>query len=242
MSDVNNEVCKKCGSENIVMVEYTMDSPEYYDGISEIVCNDCNVRFGRWSGKELKEGEIENKYGMVQFWGIITVEIDMDPFHAAPVTIDPEVFKTIKKTAEASYAGFGKIRCPYLQEDVSFNAKGMEHLKFKQKNHARSQADQFMRFKLLGHAPEIIKLSRTLQGIKRTKLFEPHRSSQRSEFLLVEVIFYEFIAVIDERLRIRVVVKRAGEAPPYFWSVIPFWKAFSENGDRTMYYGDPVND
>ena len=57
------EKCKKCGSENIVMVEYPHDSPEYYDGISEIMCMDCHARFGRWSGKELAAGEIEKRYG-----------------------------------------------------------------------------------------------------------------------------------------------------------------------------------
>ena len=62
---LNNEsdVCKKCGSKNIVMIEYSWDSPEHYDGVSEIMCNDCGARFGRWSGKELAEGESEKKYG-----------------------------------------------------------------------------------------------------------------------------------------------------------------------------------
>jgi len=57
------EQCKKCGSKNILLVEYDMMSPEYYDGISEIDCNDCGARFGRWSGKELAEGELEKKFG-----------------------------------------------------------------------------------------------------------------------------------------------------------------------------------
>lgn len=55
--------CKKCGSENIIMVEYSWDSPERYDGVSEIKCNDCGARFGRWSGKELAKGELEKRYG-----------------------------------------------------------------------------------------------------------------------------------------------------------------------------------
>ena len=55
--------CKKCGSKNIVMVEYSLDSPEYYDGVSEVECRDCGARFGRWSGKELTKGEVEKKFG-----------------------------------------------------------------------------------------------------------------------------------------------------------------------------------
>ncbi len=57
------ENCKKCGSGNIILVEYAPGSPERYDGISEIKCNDCGVRIGRWSGKELADGEIEKRYG-----------------------------------------------------------------------------------------------------------------------------------------------------------------------------------
>ncbi|MFA6279151.1 MAG: endonuclease domain-containing protein [Candidatus Paceibacterota bacterium] len=57
--DSQKQKCQKCGSENIIMVEYTHDHPEHYDGVSEIACNDCNARFGRWSGKELAEGEAE---------------------------------------------------------------------------------------------------------------------------------------------------------------------------------------
>jgi transcription elongation factor Elf1 len=55
--------CKKCGSRNIIMIEYDYSHPEHYDGISEIQCGDCHARFGRWSGKELKEGESEKKFG-----------------------------------------------------------------------------------------------------------------------------------------------------------------------------------
>jgi hypothetical protein len=57
------EKCKKCGSENIVMVQYDWRHPEHYDGVSEIVCQDCKCRIGRWTGKELTEDEFEKKYG-----------------------------------------------------------------------------------------------------------------------------------------------------------------------------------
>lgn len=60
---MENEKCKKCGSKNIVMIEYAPGSPERYDGVSEIDCKDCGARFGRWSGKELAKGEIEKRWG-----------------------------------------------------------------------------------------------------------------------------------------------------------------------------------
>ncbi|MEI6379078.1 MAG: hypothetical protein WCO55_05440 [Candidatus Falkowbacteria bacterium] len=55
--------CQKCGSAHIVGLEYAWPSPESYDGVSEWDCRDCKARFGRWSGKELAEGEIEKRYG-----------------------------------------------------------------------------------------------------------------------------------------------------------------------------------
>ena len=58
---MDEEKCKKCGSENIVMVEYVWDHPEHYDGVSEIDCKECGARFGRWSGKKLSEGESEKR-------------------------------------------------------------------------------------------------------------------------------------------------------------------------------------
>ena len=60
---MEKEKCKKCGSKNIIMVEYDMSCPEHYDGVSEIRCNDCGVRFGRWSEKELAKGEVEKRSG-----------------------------------------------------------------------------------------------------------------------------------------------------------------------------------
>jgi len=58
--------CRNCGSKNIIMIEYGYPSPEQYDGISEYMCKDCGARFGRWTGKELKEGEIEPRFGKLK--------------------------------------------------------------------------------------------------------------------------------------------------------------------------------
>ena len=58
--------CPKCKSENTLMVEYYdigLPREASYDGISEIRCNDCNTRSGRWSLKTLKDGELERRFG-----------------------------------------------------------------------------------------------------------------------------------------------------------------------------------
>lgn len=51
-----------CGGEYIG-VEYR-GTPEDYDGISEWRCEQCGKRVGRWTGKELKEDELEPRFGI----------------------------------------------------------------------------------------------------------------------------------------------------------------------------------
>lgn len=64
------EKCKKCGSKNIMGVQYfypdekVIPFKHQYDGVSEWSCQDCGVRIGRWSGRELKGDDFERKYGL----------------------------------------------------------------------------------------------------------------------------------------------------------------------------------
>lgn len=55
--------CPDCNGY-MIGVEYSYDSPEHYDGISEEMCIDCKIRIGRWSGKRLADDEIETRYGV----------------------------------------------------------------------------------------------------------------------------------------------------------------------------------
>jgi len=55
-------VQKHCG-KSMIGIEYGGGSPYRYDGISEWMCKKCKVRIGRWTGKELKGGELEQPYG-----------------------------------------------------------------------------------------------------------------------------------------------------------------------------------
>ena len=59
MTNEEKPKCKVCGSTNIALFKYDARNPEHYDGWSEIYCLDCGKRFGRWSGLELKDGELE---------------------------------------------------------------------------------------------------------------------------------------------------------------------------------------
>lgn len=56
---MSRRTCPRCRSKNIVHVEYAWDSPEHWDGVSEVKCLCCGVRIGRWSGRLLQPGELE---------------------------------------------------------------------------------------------------------------------------------------------------------------------------------------
>ena len=152
-----------------------------------------------------------------------------------------EEFKQVKEKGEDLYKSFDQVYCTYFKEEVSFGAQGLEHLKFKRREKARPDKDQYMRFKLLYLAPEILKSSHTLQGILETKKFERVRVHSRTDTILKLVIYYEFIAVM-KRNRVRVIVKQIDGGQKFFWSIVPFWGMNIKTMARILHDGIPEED
>ena len=157
------------------------------------------------------------------------------------VSISDEHFEKAKNKAETAYKALSAIPCPYLKEDVHFNARGLEHLKFKARDRARNRFDQYARFKLVHLVPEIIRRSATVQGVWETNVWESQKSHGRWEKRQRAVVYYEFIAVIG-KARLKVIVKKSESSPPHFWSLIPFWKMNEITRERKLYDGDPESD
>jgi len=149
-------------------------------------------------------------------------------------------FHNVRAWAEEQYRCFGQIRCPYFQENVVFNTEGFRHLLFKAWNRGRDRNDQFMRLKHLALAPEILRLSRTVQGIQESNEWERRHRHGKWEKLLIRVIYYEFVAVLTGR-RFKVIVKQLPGGERIFWSLIPFWRQ-NEQGRRLLHDGDPAKD
>jgi len=152
-----------------------------------------------------------------------------------------EQFKEEKEKGEKFYKSINEVYCPYFKEKISFGTHGLEHLKFKRRDKARLEQDQYMRFKLLSVVPEILKLSYTLQGISETKKFERIRIHNRTDNILKSVNYYEFIAVM-KRNRIRIIIKQIDGGQKFFWSLIPFWKMNEETMGRILHDGIPEED
>jgi hypothetical protein len=154
---------------------------------------------------------------------------------------DDADFEAVRAKSEITYEGVGSVWCPYFKEKITFNAKGIRHLKFKSDQRARPRHDQYARLKLLPLAPQVIQHSGTVQGIWHTKQFEAQKSNSRWEQRFTSVSFYEFVAVLDG-VRVRVIVKQVHGGEKHFWSIMPFWKVNTDTRHRVLHNGDPEND
>lgn len=157
------------------------------------------------------------------------------------MTLDIENFEEVRLKGEELYKTITEVRCPYFKENVTFNAQGLEHLKFKQERKARPQQDQYMRLKLLYLAPAVLRMSATLQGMWETKTFERVRIHSRTEKVLQSVTYYEFVAVL-ESVRVKVIVKQVAGGKKFFWSIIPYWGVDAYTKRRKLYSGYPEHD
>lgn len=128
-----------------------------------------------------------------------------------------------KKIAEKFYVSIGEISCPYFNEKVSFNAKGLDHIKFKDFSKSRTKLDQYVRLRLIKLAPQVIARSHTLQDYYETRKFERRKINQRWEKQFVLVKYFGFVAIIND-CRVKIIVKEIQGGKKFFWSIIPFWK------------------
>jgi len=144
-------------------------------------------------------------------------------------------FDSVKKLAEEYYKTIGEVNCPYLKDKVAFNAKGLDHIKFKEWDKARSVQDQYVRLRLLKIAPQILQQSHTLQEFFETNKMERQKINSRWENRMINVKYYGFVAIVNKH-RLKVIVKEIQGGNKFFWSLIPFWKTRKDaiNGNKKI--------
>ncbi len=150
-------------------------------------------------------------------------------------------FEKLKEQSKKAYREVKEVYCPYFQAKVAFTYHGLEHLRFKGRDNYRPIQDQYMRFKLLGLAPEIVRKSNTLQGLLETKRFERIRIHSRTDTVLKSVSYYEFLAIIN-RNRVKIILKQIDGGKIFFWSIIPFWGMNKDTMTRILHEGMPEED
>lgn len=70
--------------------------------------------------------------------------------------------------------------------------------------------------------------------------WERQKKHGRWERKMIEVTYYEFVAVVDKR-RFKVIVKQLPGGQRIFWSLIPNWRQTGE-GRRLLHDGNPARD
>ena len=125
------------------------------------------------------------------------------------------------------YKEIRKVYCPYFNQEINFNSKGLTHIKFNGQGKARTGADQKFRIKHIKYAKIILEKSHTLQGMLMQNKQERIRALGVTEYKEKKISFYEFIAVVEDK-RLKVIVKQIENGDKYFWSIIPFWKKILE--------------
>lgn len=153
--------------------------------------------------------------------------------------INLDNFDFVKSYSEELYKSFEPVRCPYFNELVYFTGQGLKHLKFKGERLERLLQDQYMRFKLLPMAPLVLKRSGTVQAVSSRQGFEFVRRNNKTESFVVQRMYYEFVAVVED-VRVRIIVKQIDGGQLFFWSIIPYWKM--EGEIRAFHLGNPEND
>ncbi len=156
------------------------------------------------------------------------------------MNIDVEKFKKIKEEVEEFYKQINEVYCPYFKETISFNVKGLDHIKFKDWNRTRLIEDQYFRLKFLKLAPEVIKKSNTLQEYRETQNFERQKINSRWERRMTLVKYYAFIAIMNS-VRIKVIIKEITGGKKFFWSICPFWKQrkkYDGTIEKALYEGN----
>jgi len=153
--------------------------------------------------------------------------------------ITDQKFDIIKEKSEIEYKKINSIYCPYLKDEIIFNSKGLEHIKFKGRNKARLRKDQYIRFRCLPLASQIIRKSHTLQGFQeRNEMVKIKKG--KWEKIMKKVKYFEFITIINN-IRTRIIVKEIIGEKPYFLSIIPFWKT-NVSGQKIIHNGNPNED
>ncbi len=155
--------------------------------------------------------------------------------------IPQEIFDKVKKKAEDFYMTLEPATCPYLKKKIHFNVKGLDHIKFKDWNKPRIAFDQFQRLKLIHLIPQVLCESHTVQGKWVTKDWERQKKHGKWQKTMKEVTYYEFVAVI-ENARVKVILKEIVGNPPFFWTIIPYWKTNEITNARILHDEDIVND
>jgi len=152
---------------------------------------------------------------------------------------DAKKYNDAKRVGESFFDKNKKIDSLALG-NIRFNSDGFLHLICKNKKHKRDWKNQVKRFHLLPYVKPVLEKMgyyQEYQEVMEEIMIVDHGSFKRVSKI---VRYWAFVAVIDNKIRIKVILKKTGNGEIIFWSVIPYWKT---NGYKdvklvTLYKGN----
>jgi len=132
----------------------------------------------------------------------------------------------MNKYSDKEYKVIQKVFCPYFKETITFNKKGLRHLKYKSERHKRNSKDAEFRLKNIRFAKIILEKTHTLQEKYSDSVFVKTKSNNKKEMVLKNCNYYCFIAIIKNQTtnqdnRFKVIVRQTQGGEKHFWSIIP---------------------
>lgn len=146
-------------------------------------------------------------------------------------SFDQEKYDKAREAAHSYFQKNTKIQSPVLGT-VHLNSDGFLHLVYGDKRHKqkRDWKNQLKRFHLVTHTRRIIEGMSFYQEYMeqfQTVMVKKHKHKEPANKL---VKYWAFVAVIDDKIRVKLILRQIGNGNIHFWSIIPYWK--------TSYYKD----
>jgi len=158
--------------------------------------------------------------------------------------IDPVKFNKVKQKIKKYYRSTNKVKCPYFNDEIYFNAKGFQHLLSKSWGRGRTRIEQYTRLRLFPLAVRIISKSHTLQEYDKRKILIRQNINSEWQNRTNVVRYYVFIAIIKD-VRLKVIIKEIEGGVKFFYSLYPAWKVIKDhnkNQKKVFYSGNLETD
>lgn len=142
---------------------------------------------------------------------------------------DPDKYDKAKRSAVDFFNRNNSVFSPILNK-ITFNSDGLCHLINKSDKHKRDWKDQIKRFQILQYVKPVLEGMKYYQEYREN--LENIRMKDHGALKLAckTVKYWAFVAVINDKIRIKIILKKTGEGQIIFWSVLPFWRTRQYQG------------
>lgn len=130
--------------------------------------------------------------------------------------------KKLLEEIRVGYFSIGRVYCPCLDVEITFNAQGFHHFKYHGGGEARHTTGIIHKLKLFPLVIPVIKRARTVTDYEKT--VEP--KNRKNKAPQKEVEYWSIVAEVGRNhdVKVKVVLKRVGAGNIIFWSVMKLKK------------------